>query len=190
MNVFFVKFHNLSWILLFVLSVLSYIIYNFTFLDLPFAFFQGVSVLIFLLVGYSLNFFDFKYKGRLRMIIFSTFCVFMWLLSVYYANLNTMICKYDNYLISIIGACGATFIIYLVSLFLSHRNYLISKVLLWFGYNSMIVLCVHTLERYIPFWRILFPNPYLVLLMEFIICFLVTLVCYKFKITRSIFCLK
>lgn len=61
-------------------------------------------------------------------------------------------CQYDMFLIDVLGACGATIVIYylcqgIVLIGQVKWTSWLAKSLTWCGQYSLIILCMHTLDR-------------------------------------------
>lgn len=154
-------------------------------IKLPFAFMQGVIASFFYGVGFLM-------KGKRieenKVVILSV--IIIWSVCLVWVGLDMAYGYYKLYILELFGALGGTFFIYLISIGIKHVKR-ISNFLQWFGINSLIVLCVHSLERYIPIWSVLRINNYFLLLVcKVSLCSIAILLSYRLKITKYIFRLK
>lgn len=121
--------------------------------------------------------------------------IVIWSLGRAYSDLSIIELVYHNYPICILTAFAGTFVVWELSTCLSKCKFLIirylSSLLAWIGRNTMVVLCVHTLFRFIPimtpFNRI---NEVFALCMQIILCCIAVWACERTKLTRYIFCIK
>ena len=121
---------------------------------LPLSVLQGMNALVF----YGLGFFIRKYNMSTWM---TFFCVLCWLLAICYGRIDMMDCIYKIFPLDILGALGATIMIYYISALMikicknSSFLYKLIKSIQWIGLNSMLLLCMHDLDfRTGIFWSI------------------------------------
>lgn len=182
-NIAFVKLERHKYLCLVVLSLSATFIYEYTHFDLPFAIIQGCSAIPFLLIGYLLK------CDKLKSIILPLFALAVYVCNLPFSKLNTMICAYGIYPIDFVGAIGGTFLIYMVSRYISRISG--GGYLNWAGINSMVILCAYTIERYINIWRFIpGSNPYVLIVCKIIFCSIVVVLCYQWPFTRAIFKLR
>lgn len=160
-------------------------------IKLPFAFMQGIIASFFYGVGILLRE---RERERKKKDITYKYTVFLfiviWIVCLVWGDLDMAYGYYKLYIIELLGALGGTYFIYIISKYIQQTK-VISIFLQWFGINSLIVLCVHTLERFIPIWAILHINNYFVLLFcKICLCCIAIILCYHLKITKYIFKLK
>lgn len=74
-------------------------------------------------------------------------CVFCWFFALQFGALDMSAYIYKIFPIEVVGAVGATWLVYLLSRVIQNHTVLTSKLLQWFGINSLIILCVNTLDR-------------------------------------------
>lgn len=136
----YTKTHN--WL---VLSVFISVIasgFGYYIVNPPLGIVIGMSALVFFSIGKALK--ECKYN-LCWFYIFSIFSMFIWLLCVAFSKLEMAEFLYKCYPIDIIGACGGTLLIYLVSKGICNYTRFIRKVLLFVGVNSLLILCYHQL---------------------------------------------
>lgn len=155
--------------------------------ELPFAFMEGLSAIVFVLLGMWVQrcnsiACDAGYMKALVLVA----AIGAWLLACVYGDVSMVNGHYKSYLLSVAGACGGTYCVYRISVMLAKVSY-INKILQWIGVNSLVILCAHTVERYIPQWRCILPNVYMVLMCEIVICMVAAAFARRFAITRGIF---
>ena len=54
---------------------------------------------------------------------------------------------YKRYPLELFGAAGATWLVYLLSKVIQDHTVWTARLLRWFGVNSLLILCVNTLDR-------------------------------------------
>lgn len=106
---------------------------------------QGIIACFFYGVGFLLR----EKSKNINNVSF--FFIVIWIISILWGNLDMAYGYYKLYVLELVGALGGTYFIYIISKGLQYVKG-ISKFLQWFGINSLIVLCIHSLERYIPIW--------------------------------------
>ena len=121
---------------------------------LPLSVLQGINALVF----YGLGFFIKKYNMPLWI---KSFCVLCWFFAICFGRIDMMDCFYKIFPLDILGALGATIMIYYISALMikickiSSFLYKLIKSLQWIGLNSMLLLCMHDLDfRTGIFWSI------------------------------------
>lgn len=71
----------------------------------------------------------------------------IWALGIKFGCIELAVRKYPGGLFSFIVAICGTIITLKISMIIEHRAKIISKVLAWFGRNSMYILLIHYMER-------------------------------------------
>lgn len=184
-TLFRVIYKNIREPYTFLLIIVTSGIGVFSKIKLPFALMQGIIACFFYGVGFLLNG---KKVENYRCLIL--FVMIIWIICLVWGNLDMAYGYYKLYILELIGALGGTYFIYLISKGIKHAKW-ISKFLQWFGINSLIVLCIHSLEKYIPVWSMLHINNYLLLLIcKISLSSIAIFLCYRFKITKYVFMLK
>lgn len=162
--------------------------HNFRIPALPLSILQGINALVF----YGLGFFLRKYNVPIGM---KFFCVLCWILAVVYGRIDMMDCIYKIFPLDILGALGATIVIYNFSALMvkllkqTHVLYNLIKFLQWIGLNAMLILCMHDLDfRTGIFWsiksRIFFLDDLILTCVDLIIIRVSMAIVYSYIITR------
>lgn len=164
---------------------------------LPFSVQAGFTVSIFVYIGYLANKNGFLEEKTNPLIVI--FALGIWLFGIFFGKgLYVFFNGYGNGLFSIVvGICG-TYIVLLISRFIcKHLNFL-TKILVFFGKNSLIVLCFHLIEyTMIPWSKVygVLGDMGIPIVVTYIIvavtkigfCTLGILLVYKLKFLRKIF---
>ena len=134
------------------LSVLSVIIHPYL-PSLPFCIMQAFTALAFYAIGWYVH----KYPMQWWVYVM---CVIVWPVSIYYGNVELESAYLAYYPLSFIGACGGTYVIYLLcrawskvlssisSINIKHHTSNIASPLSWCGMYSLPILCMHTFEMH------------------------------------------
>ena len=133
------------------ISLIGYLLNNI----LPFCISQGCIACLFYNIGYLIA----TKRLPFSHLWFKTTIVVIWLLCIFWGQIDMVRGIYRLYALEFIGALGGTFIVYALSDKIQSIPYL-STFMQWIGINSLIVLCVHTIERYVPIWPILHVNSF------------------------------
>lgn len=152
-------------------------------INLPFTILPGLSGMMFYLIGNWLN----THKVSYFMIIISFIC---WIISIIYSHIWMVQCHYELYPIDIIGACGGTAFIYWASKICNMT--LLKPLFVWFGINSLVILCFHLIELNckLCFHLHIPDNFYYQFPVKILFCMVMTWLCYRFELTRKVFSLK
>lgn len=140
-----------------VLSVIAVIIHPYL-PSLPFCIMQSLTALAFYVVGWYVH------KHPLPKWAY-IICVLCWPLAIRYGYVGLSSCTMQIYPISFIGACGGTYMVYLLCkgldtlrsyiIHYSHHAFHLPSPLAWCGHYSLPVLCMHDFELYSSFmWSI------------------------------------
>ena len=106
----------------------------------PWGLMKGLSAFWFLAMGW--------YSRRHPLPVYVWIAlVLCWLLALRFGSLNMSTYVYKIYPLEAFGAVGATWLVYLLSKLIQNHTSLMSKLLRWFGMNSLLILCVNTLDR-------------------------------------------
>lgn len=133
------KVHD--WMLLVVcavISVASIALHCYTYS--PWCILQGLSCLIFMSIGYLV-------KTSLFPKWIYWVLILCWPFAIFFSNVEVSDCSYHLYLLAVLGACGGTLLVWWISNLIK-KNKAISKPLVWFGVNSLVVLCFHNFELF------------------------------------------
>lgn len=116
------------------------------FSQLPLCILTAMAALVF----YAIGWYHKKYKFPMWLIIVS---IITWPIAIIYSTLDTYYIQYGIYPLSIFGACGGTYVIYILMRYIQEINNkinisVICNVLNWFGKNSLIIVCFHAFDIY------------------------------------------
>lgn len=130
------------------LSIISVFIYPYV-SPFPFCFTQAFTSIAFYALGW------FIHKHPMPWWVYAL-CVMVWPFSICYGDISLAFCTIGYYPLSFIGACGGTYVVYLlckslVMLFQKPQLKPILYPLLWCGVNSLAILCMHEFEMYTAF---------------------------------------
>ena len=112
----------------------------------PWGFLMGVSAIQFYALGWYLK----------RHCISKWVCmvfVFIWFIALRYGSLDLVQYHYGCYPLDVVGAVGATILVYFISNAICSYTTISSKLFQWFGCNSLLILCVNTIDRKTCFVR-------------------------------------
>lgn len=188
-NLAFTKFNRVFAVsIVVILSIGTILLYEYSILRLPFAIMQGLSGMFFYLMGWLLS----QYKECIHWYHVLLFLL-IWLGGFRYCSIDMISCSYYNMpLAFVVAACGTLSIYYMSKLLtiLSGKTLLgaIPGYLQWTGISSLVILCIHTIERYLPIWEIIgLHSVTLLFIGKVFLCSIVTCLCYKFRFTRFLF---
>ena len=134
------------------LSVLSVIIHPYL-PSLPFCIMQAFTALAFYAIGWYVH------KHPMPWWVY-VMCVIVWPVAIYYGNVELESAYLAYYPLSFIGACGGTYVIYLLckawskvlssinSINIKQHTFRITSPLAWCGMYSLPILCMHTFEMH------------------------------------------
>lgn len=167
------------------LSLLAYV--GSRFVELPFALFQGVIGLLFFIIGVWAK------KGVSKRWIY--LFILCWALAMglnaFGFEISSIDMMHNNYRflpLDVIVACGGTAAVYGVSTVLDRKTNYTARLLAWFGRFSIVILCAHTIERFIPLWNALhITNLGLLFAVKVAFCSLAVLICLRIPFTRKVF---
>lgn len=156
-------------------------------INLPLGILTGLSAIVFYMLGNALN--ENLAWVHKKHTIFSVVGIVCWLIALRFSSIGMAACHYENYILDIAGACGATWCVYALSRELEKKTNYLNSMLSWFGANSMTILCAHFLEESSFIWEHLhIPTEWYIILplrLFFIIVF--TLIADRLIITRKIY---
>lgn len=192
-NIIYTNIHTLyAELLLLIIAICAYLFHERTHIYLPFAILQGLFGMMFYSVGHMIK----KYVKHINLLICVPTIV-VWLGCYRYCNLDISFLTVSNFPLMYIVAISGTLSIYFISMAISKINTpilnLISKYLAWCGVVSLVILCAHSIERYIPIWNILGIDRYghlVLFLAKVIFCTLFAIACSNIKTTRQLFGIK
>lgn len=143
--------------ILIVICLLNVSIITADYLWLPLSIQAGIAGLIFLFIGRKAKVLSGSFSVK------ASFCIvggLVWgldiLYNIYNGNLSIVSCIFPNPVINIIGGVSAAYLIVCLCSIINNRGGIFYRWLVWFGNNSMIVLCFHLVELYFIPWGLLF----------------------------------
>lgn len=111
------------------------------YIQVPWNILQGLSGLIFVEIGHLVHYPP--HINQIWIIIVSLCC---WIATVHFSNIDLNYCYYSCYPLDVIGACGGTYAMYLISKLICKCR-IATWPLAWCGTYSLVILCFHALER-------------------------------------------
>ncbi len=111
------------------------------YIQVPWNILQGLSVLVFVVLGYLVH-----YPPRINQIWIIIISLCCWILAVRFSGIDLNYCYYSCYPLDVIGACGGTYAVYLISKLICKCRF-VAWPLVWCGTYSLVILCFHALER-------------------------------------------
>lgn len=155
-------------------------------IDLPLAILPGLSAIMFYMLG---NLFSEKHTyivNRQKLLV--SIGIVCWGIAIFFFGTNMVCCEYRFYPVDVIGACGATWIVYQLSMIIAKKGGMFATFLTWAGVNSMTILCAHFLEQSTFVWQHIHvpENWYIILPIKFVYVICFTLIAYKIRYTRNL----
>ena len=126
-----------------VLSVASVMIHPFL-PSLPFSIMQACAALAFYAVGWYIH------NHPMPWWVY-TLSVLVWPFAILYGNVELESAYLAYYPLSFIGACGGTYVVYIICKYYSHlrsKFHYPFSMIGWMGVYSLAILCMHDLEMY------------------------------------------
>lgn len=150
-----------------IISISSYILGNYI-INIPLGICEGGQAVIFYMSGHYFYLNKKAFKGKLNILFMILFCF----LSFRFHGISMADFSYGCYPINIIGAISAIMLFYWLGEWLLKQSFFtkIQKYLLFWGINSLYILCFHILiGRYITT-----SNMYLQFITHIVVCALLT----------------
>lgn len=134
------------------LSVILVIVHPYL-LSLPFCIIQAFTALAFYAIGWYVHKHPMPWWGYV-------FCVLVWSFAIQYGSIELEGAYLAYYPLSFIGACGGTYVIYLLckgisrfhefvkTICIKHNTLPVFSPLAWCGIYSLPILCMHTFEMH------------------------------------------
>lgn len=107
---------------------------------IPWGLLKGLSAIWFLSMGWYVK------RHSIPVPIFIAFFI-CWLFALQFGSLNMVNYSYGFYPLDVVGAVGATWLVFLLSSAIHKYASRASKLFQWLGINSLLILCVNTLDR-------------------------------------------
>ena len=158
-----------------VLSVASVLIHPYL-PSLPFSIMQACTAIAFYAVGWYIH------NHSIPWWVYAM-SVIVWPLAILYGGVGLDSCALQYYPLSFFGACGGTYVLYLLCKAYSHLCIKIHNpisIFVWMGINSLAILCMHDLEIYSDiFYSVMCRLPFSIdrawgMLMAVVLAYLVT----------------
>ena len=106
----------------------------------PWGMLLGLSAMVFLAAGWYMG------RNQLPIYIYLSFII-CWFFALRYGSIDMASYHYGFYPLDIFGALGATGLVFLLSKAIHRYAYGVGKILRWCGINSLLILCINTLDR-------------------------------------------
>lgn len=149
---------------------------------------QGVSALVFMVIGMQIRrLTDGNIRFNVWLVILMTA---VWALAVVFASVSMIDAAYHAYVLAVCGAVAGTYVLLYVSRCIARMRAesRVRRFLVWFGANTLIVLCAHTVDRYITVWRFLpVGNVVLLICLQVALYAAVVWLCQRSRLTRAVF---
>lgn len=107
---------------------------------IPWGVLKGLSAMQFYAIGWYLK------QHEQPKWLYGVFAV-LWLFALHYGGINMVKYYYRCYPLDVLGAIGATWLVYLISKAICTHTVKTSRLFQWFGVNSMLILCVNVIDR-------------------------------------------
>lgn len=128
------------------LSYVSVRIHNYM-CPTPWGILKGVSALSFYSIGWYIR------RHHIPDYVYILLVV-VWLFALRWGGIDMYCYQYDCFLLDVVGAVGATWLVYLLSVLISKVK-CVSNVFQWFGVNSLLIFCIHCFDRRTYFVKII-----------------------------------
>jgi len=174
------------WVAVIAISWAAYLYQPIDFL--PLCLTKGCVYIVFFSIGYCAS--KSSFMASKQILYISIACWAMYLLTL---NLNIFqLYRGILFPLYVFGASGATLIFYKVSLMIESHLPNITRSLCWFGRYSMVILCVHTIDRYIPMLHIMHldQNVFILFVSRLLVCVIGVLIVRRSKYLSVIFQIK
>lgn len=164
-----------------------------TLINLPLAILPGTSALPLYCIGHlakSIPLDMVSNRGGWRVLLAAL--VICWVIVLILSHLSQIRlsivrCFYKCYPLDVAGAIGGTYLIYLLSSLLKRVSF-IANPLGWVGRNSILFLCVHTLDLDLSLRQIVhIDSGIIAILFTLMVCAIITIVFGKIPFLRKVF---
>lgn len=141
----------------------------------------GCSAMLFFLVGRYAE----TYRVKWYVICM---CIICWLFALQYGRIDMDIVRYKCYPLDVLGACGAIWLIHVLSKKIATKDNFLSRIMIWLGRYSLVVLCMHHLTILLdPNARFHTQTWYVYLFIDFSIILPLTYLSTKVALTKRFF---
>ena len=171
-----------------IISVLVIWLYNKWLIDLPFALVVGLSALIYYEAGLLIKQYGKRVNRKLLLAVFA-----FWLMTFRFVKIDMVVCEYSNFFFAFLVSLCGTVGIYVLSKGLTQLKSIklfsvVPEYLTWLGSGSMVVLCVHTVERCYPVWQVVgISDRWIIFLCRMVLYTLTLYLFGRIRITSRIF---
>lgn len=108
-------------------------------LPLPFCLTQSLIVLPYIAIGWW-------WRRRKPSVWLIVVFVVSWVLANVFSSMVLYECRMDCYPLDLVGACGGTYLVYLISILIAKYTRYLSRILVLFGICSLAFICFHYVE--------------------------------------------
>lgn len=184
-NIFNILYRQTShWLIASIVIAIAAIILDCKVINLPLAILPGLSALIFYSIGVVIR----ERNGFYSLSPFLwTALVVLWIIDFLFSDMSMVRCYYNNFLVNIAGACGGTYVVFLLSNVIATYYNCLKNLFVWIGMNSMTFLCIHNVDLDVPIRYILNIGPDIAVPFAIAECFICTLIFYYIPVTRNIY---
>lgn len=171
------NYYHICIIIAILATMLDYYVINLSFAILP-----GLSALMFYSIGHYFKTHHIPMWAKVLTVI-------TWPVSFYFCKIYMVTCTYQMYPLAVLGACGGTLIIYIISKKIINNIVAFSIIFSWLGRMSMVILCWHMIETLCKLYvHSGLPTDLIIQLpIRLIVPILLSYGCMKIKLTRDIF---
>ena len=158
-------------------------------INLPFAILPATSALIFYCIGHIAKSISMDAVPNKALLAAMVLC---WVIVIILSHLSeirlsVVRCFYKCYPLDVASAIGGTYLIYLLSSFLKRVSYIASP-LSWIGRNSILFLCVHTVDLDLSLRQIIHINSGIIaILFTLVVCAIATIIFGKIPFFQKVF---
>lgn len=123
-------------------------------LEIPpvFSLTSGTGSLIFLSIGYFAKEHDLLSKLSAHKYYYAIAALLLWLCSSIWGQTDVHLNIYKLWIIDYLGACGGTYLFFVISQAIEENTHLCKLFLERFGYYSLVILSFHAIEFALPQW--------------------------------------
>lgn len=151
---------------------------------LPLGLHQAFTALVFYSIGYEFR--HNKYSLSILPILIA-----LWFLAILISNMDMYYISYGHYFLDVLGSLGGGVTIFFIAKWLS--KYKFSRIISWLGGNSMLILCIHSVDLFCPWHKLLLSflciniPLWVTCLVRFVITMLVVMLLTHVRFVQSIF---
>lgn len=158
------------------------------------SFFSSICGVVFVAIGYYVKQYHvLEWLGYHKMIAIPL-SILLWLNTCIFGAVDLHYSVFKFWVIDYLGACGGTYLCYVVSRFIDMNTTKLKVVLIWWGYFSFVVFSFHAIEYVFPNWHIIASfsdnspiRPYVILSFRLLFAWLAVLVTMRISILKNVF---